>query len=109
MDMCQAKSQVPPIKAQLMPATQNQMVQGIALTTRAEFATEDRLCSERVTGTARAVDIRRTPSLDDLVGTHNSANRKFLSARHILSVPTLQTLAASVVIFVGFFMEDCHA
>lgn len=24
-------------------------------------------------------------------------------------MPTLQTLAASVVIFVGFFMEGCHA
>jgi hypothetical protein len=67
MDMCQAKSQVPATNIQPMPVIEDQIVHGTALAS-AEFAIEDRLCSDSVTGTAAAIDIRQTPSLDDLQG-----------------------------------------
>jgi hypothetical protein len=73
MDMCQAKSQVPAINIQLMPTTEDQIVQGTTLAS-VEFAIEGRLCSESVTG--MATDIRQTPSLDDFAGPINGANDK---------------------------------
>ena len=73
MDMCQAKSQIPPSAVKLMPVTEDQIVQGMTLGS-AVFATEARLCWDSITGTASATDIRQPHFWMRFVGIHQRCN-----------------------------------
>jgi|SRR5215472_10536871 len=105
MDMCQAKSQIPPIAIQLMPATEDQIVQGITLAS-AMFATEARFCWDSITGTASATDIRQLHFWMRFVGIHQRCNKKSIHFEAQFILAEVGESVVSVGIFVAFFTED---